>query len=152
LAITLWLLNGHSLTAITACLGFFAAVLVYTVVLAGFQASIRSGAVLVYELIRSVGCFIFPVLLVLALGRKDHRLLLLGVMLGYAVPSLLQGLTGRRETGAVCASRRFSLPQRERALLVELWRYGWPIGLWFLCQQGLAVSDRYFVQRFAGFS
>lgn len=152
LAIALWLTNGHSRTTIGVSLGFFAAVLIYTVVLAEFQASIRSRTVLIYECIRSVGGFLFPLLLVLASGRRDHRLLLLGVLLGYMLPSLLHGLARRREVAVARVPRRLPLPHRERELLSEVWRYGWPIGLWFLCQQGLAVSDRYFIQKYAGYA
>lgn len=151
LAVTLWLANGRSPTAGLVSVGFFALVLAYTVALAEFQASLRSRTVLIYESIRSVGGFLFPVLLVLALGKKDHRLLLLGVLLGYLLPVLLHAV-GRMKTATSHVSWPLALSSRERALLGEVWRYGWPIGLWFLCQQGLAVSDRNFIQKFAGYS
>jgi len=91
-------------------------------------------------------------LLVLAFGNKDHRFLLTGVLLGHLLPLLLHRIAERRETELVLGSPHLSLPQRESALLGEMWRYGWPVGLWIFCQQGLVVSDRYFIQRFAGYS
>ena len=47
---------------------------------------------------------------------------------------------------------RPKLSSGQRKILWELWRYGWPVALWMLCQQGLLVSDRYFLQRFLGYS
>lgn len=154
LAIALWLSHGHSAWSDVVSLGFFAVALAYNVVFAQLQASLRSGTVLAYESLRSVGGFVFPVVLVLAFGRKDHRLLLLGILLGYLLPLLLRAIAGRGESTADHGhvSWRLALPQRERTVLGELWRYGWPVGLWILCQQGLAVCDRYFIQRFAGYS
>lgn len=152
LSVALWLSDGHSLAALLVSVGFFAAVLVYTVVLAGFQASLRSRTVLAYECVRSIGGFLFPVILVMALGKRDHRFLLLGVFLAYLLPSLTHAVAQAIRTHGERSSWRVTLPPRERALLGEVWGYGWPIGLWFLCQQGLAVSDRYFIQRFTGYA
>src|SRR5258708_13205236 len=45
-----------------------------------------------------------------------------------------------------------SLSPTQRKVLNKLWRFGWPVALWMLCQQGLVVSDRYFLQRFTGYS
>lgn len=152
LAIVLWVSDGLAGWATLVSVGFSSAMLVYTVVIAQFQASLRSKTVLLYESIRSVASLAIPAALVLAFHSKDHRLLLLGMLLGYLLPLSLRALSARGESSTSRVSWSPVLPQRERAFLNEVWRYGWPVGLWLLCQQGLVVSDRYFIQKFAGYS
>jgi O-antigen/teichoic acid export membrane protein len=150
LTLALWVWGRHSLSAIAVAVGFFVAALDYTVVLAQYQASLRSSAVLWCESVRAVASFLLPAALVLALRQKDHRLLLLGVLLGYLLPVVISKLSQRQASGGSEAISSLRLPHRERDFLAEVWRYGWPVGLWLLCQQGLVVSDRYFIQRFSG--
>jgi len=152
LAISLWLSDGYSLWSLVLSVGFFAVALAYNIVYAQLQASLRSQSVLVFESIRSVGSFSFSLLLVVALSKTDHRLLLLGVLLGHLLPLLLHAIFERRRAKLTFDSPRLALPRREGALLGEVWHYGWPVGLWLFCQQGLVVSDRFFIQKFAGYS
>jgi len=126
--------------------------IVYTVVIARFQAALQSAMVLRFEVVRSVGCFLIPVALLWVAHSRDYRLLLLGISLGYWLP-LLGMLFSRTKTGAEPEHRRGSrLSIGQRQILGELWQYGWPVALWMLCQQGLLVSDRYFLQRYSGYS
>jgi O-antigen/teichoic acid export membrane protein len=132
-------------------LGLLGALTVYTVAIAHFQASLRSATVLKFEAVRSVGCFIIPAALLLVTGSKDYRLLLLGIALGYFLPLLGPILSGAREHAA---GNRWlaSLPTRQRKILSDLWQFGWPVATWLFCQQGLVVSDRYFLQKYSGYS
>ena len=58
-------------------LGLLGVLIVYTVAIARFQASLRSAKVLRFEAARSVGCFAVPVALLWMTGSRDYRLLLL---------------------------------------------------------------------------
>ena len=126
----------------------FSVLLTYTVTLANFQASLRSRQVLRFEMARSIGSFIFPVLLVLLLRSKTYSLLLLGIALGYSVP-LLAPFIAHVKQGTKKMTR---ISAREYEMLLQLWHFGWPVALWFICQQGLLVSDRFFLQKFVGYS
>ena len=138
--------------ALLISVALFGAALVYTVALARFQASLRSAQVLRFEAARSAGGFLIPVALMWVARSKDYRLLLLGIALGYSLP-LCASLFSRAKAWIGPANLwRASLPPAQRQVLRGLWRFGWPVALWLLCQQGLAVSDRYFLQRFSGYS
>jgi O-antigen/teichoic acid export membrane protein len=133
-------------------LAFFAVLLVYAVTLARFQASLRSSTVLRFEAVRSIGGFAIPVALMWATHSRDYRLLLLGIALGYLLPQF-ESVFSRAKAHVVSARRtQPSLSGVQSKVLIELWRFGWPVALWMLCQQSMLVSDRFFVQKFVGYS
>ena len=133
-------------------LAFFGVLLVYTVTRARFQASLRSATVLRFETVRSIGGFIIPVALIWATHSRDYRLLLLGLALGYLLP-LFEPIFSRTKTRMASAPGwRSNLSGVQSHVLVELWRFGWPVALWLFCQQSLLFSDRFFVQKFSGYS
>ena len=72
--------------ALLISLGLLGALVVYTVAIARFQASLLSAKVLRFEAVRSVGCFLIPVALLWVTRSRDYRLLLLGIALGYSLP------------------------------------------------------------------
>jgi O-antigen/teichoic acid export membrane protein len=133
-------------------LGLLGALIVYTVALARFQASLRSAKVLKFEAARSVGCFAIPLALLWITRSRDYRLLLLGIGVGYALPPIGSMFSRAKDYTDAGYRWRESLSAGQRKILSELWRYGWPVALWALCQQGLVVSDRYFLEKFSGFS
>jgi O-antigen/teichoic acid export membrane protein len=133
-------------------LAFLSALIVYTVALARFQASLRSGRVLRFEAVRSLSCFAIPATLLWLTRSRDYRLLLLGIALGYWLPMaglILSRAKAHKDAGLFQPSR---LSSGQRRILAEVWRYGWPVALWMGCQQGLVVSDRFFLQKFIGYS
>jgi O-antigen/teichoic acid export membrane protein len=133
-------------------LALLSALVVYTVALGRFQASLQSAMVLRFEAVRSMGCFTIPVALLYVTGSRDYRLLLLGIAVGYSLPLASRVFPRSKEhidSGHIWS---LSLPPGQRKILGELWRFGWPVALWMLCQQSLLVSDRYFLQRFSGYS
>ena len=129
----------------------FTVLLWYTVTLAQFQARLQSHRVLQMEIIRSVACLGIPGILMTVKSFRDYRVLLTGLAAGYVV-SLVAG------NFAVIPSSEFGWrarpPFRREVgnLLRSMWRYGWPVAVWMLSQQALAVSDRLFVQHYAGYS
>ena len=138
--------------ALVISLALFGVLLVYTVTLARFQASLRSKQVLRFEAARSIGGFLIPVTLMWITGSKDYRVLLLGIALGYSLPLFNPIFSRAKAQMEPARFRNSSLSLAHRKVLNELWRFGWPVALWMLCQQGLVVSDRYFLQRFSGYS
>jgi O-antigen/teichoic acid export membrane protein len=133
-------------------LGLVGTLIVYTVAIARFQASLQSAKVLRFEAVRSVGCFAIPVALLWVTRYRDYRLLLLGIALGYSLP-LVGPIFSRAKDHTDEEPRwRLSSSIGQRRILGELWRYGWPVGLWMICQQSLLVSDRFFLQKLIGYS
>jgi len=132
--------------------GLFAVLLLYTVVLARFQAALRSGQVLRFEIVRSVGSFAIPLVAMLLTGSRAYWLLLLGIGLGYSLPLMKPMVSGA--TSALRSGRRTNqhFSTGEQNTLARLWHFGWPVALWLLGQQLLMVSDRVLLQRFAGYS
>jgi O-antigen/teichoic acid export membrane protein len=126
--------------------------IVYFVAIARFQASLRSAKVLRFEALRSVGCYAIPVALLWVTRSRDYRLLLLGIVLGYLLPMVGPIFSQVHEHSDAGQSWPLRLSSGQRKILGELWRFGWPVALWTLCQQSLVVSDRYFLQKFAGYS
>jgi O-antigen/teichoic acid export membrane protein len=125
----------------------------YTIATARFQAALQSTRVLHFEVVRSVFCFLIPALLLFPGRTRDYRLLLVGIAIGYPLPLLVSFIRRQDSLSDVPTSflpRRLSTEQRKA--LADVWAFGWPVALWLLCQQGLLVSDRYFLQRFAGYS
>lgn len=133
-------------------LGLLGVLIVYSAAIARFQASLRSAKVLRFEAVRSVGCFAIPVTLLWVTRSKDYRLLLLGIALGYSLPLLEPVFSRARDHVDAGHSWHPKLSSGQRKILGEIWRFGWPVALWMLCQQSLVVSDRYFLQKFAGYS
>ncbi len=133
-------------------IGLFAVLLIYTVILARFQASLRSSSVMRMEAIRSAAAFLMPVLLLWLVGTRYYYLLLLGILLGNLLPMFIYA---RFEPNLAQTLRLSSEPyarRRETPILRGLWQYGWPVALWYLCIQMLSVSDRYFIRLFSGYS
>lgn len=129
----------------------FAALLVYTLSLARFQAELESKRVLQFEVLRSITGFVVPVLILLLTPYRTYRTLLVGVAIGYTVPLLVRRIFTHQGSTQHWIPRITGTPEHWR-LLAKLWHFGWPVGVWMLCQQGLLVSDRLFIQRYSGFS
>ena len=129
----------------------FAELLTYTVTMARFQAGLDSVKVLRFEAFRSVACFAVPVVIMVLSRSRAYRVLLFGIAVGYLLPLFSRLIS--LETPARSGRRWRAFPSPEqRKVLSNLWRFGWPVALWLLCQQGLLVSDRFFIQRFSGYS
>ena len=79
-------------------------------------------------------------------------MLLLGIALGYSLPLAGPIFSRAKDHTEARHGWRPRLSSGQRKILGEIWRYGWPVGLWMLCQQCLSVSDRYFIQRSSGYS
>jgi O-antigen/teichoic acid export membrane protein len=129
----------------------FAAVLVYTLTLARFQAGLESRKVLQFEVVRSLAGFAVPVLIIVLTPFRTYRTLLLGVAIGYFLPVLVR-LAVVQPGAKAHWIPRVTWSSEHWQLLSKLWQFGWPVGVWMLCQQGLLVSDRLFIQRYSGYS
>jgi len=136
-----------SLTALAFCLSL----LTYTVALAKFQAQLRPASVLRREIVRSIGGFLFPVVLIMVTGRKQFELLFLGQAVAYTIgfiPSLrLRNRSKRIDADNSGATSSYS----GREMAGQLWRFGWAVGLWLLLSQLLPVIDRWVIQKFTGY-
>jgi len=143
--------GGWSLVVSLVLLGVL---VVYTVAISWLQASFRSAQVLRFEALRSVGSFLIPLALFWVTRSTNYRLLLGGIALGYLLPLFgpvfaRARLQEQEEAGRIW---RPSLSTEQQKILSDLWSFGWPVALWMLCQGSLVVSDRYFLQRYFGYS
>lgn len=151
LGVALWLNGNQSPAVLTVSIGLYVTMLAYTVELTRLQAFLASRAVVYMEGVRAVSAFLIPIALVLVSSRRHYWLLLLGMFSGYLIPVAGHNLyvKGRLAVPSVSLSASGDL---ERNFLRTMWSYGWPVALWLFSQQSLVVSDRYFVQRFWGYS
>jgi O-antigen/teichoic acid export membrane protein len=139
----------HQIWVILSSSALCAAVVLNTVLIAWFQARLRSHMVVVIEAVRSVLCFLVPVLLFAWTPRKSYLLLILGATLGYLAPTVFCFFRLRLSED----TRESIRPDAaQRVLLRKVWNFGWPVALLSVCMQGLVVSDRYFIQRYCQFS
>ncbi len=139
-----------SLCSLTYCLSL----LVYTIVLARFQARLRPGSVLRREAIRSICGFAFPVIMIAITGRRQFELILLGQAVAYTV-AFLPNSHGSKATEETSTAAFEHIPANSfstAAMVRQLWRFGWAVGLWLLFSQLLPMIDRWTIQRFAGFT
>ena len=151
-AIGSWILIERSLWISLLGVLLAGVIFEYTVLLSKLQAQLRSGSVARIEGVRSVAAFAIPVVTILASGARNFWILLLGVLGGYLV-----GLVGQRYLRSVSSKLvgravRKAMAPAQRQLLRQVWSYGWPVGVWLFCSQGLSVSDRYLLQHFRGYS
>lgn len=138
-----------SLVAIVT-LALFVPMLIYTVELTRLQASLRSEVVVWVEAVRAVASFLLPIVFVLILKNRSYVLLLAGMGIGYLIPLALRFRRDHSANSSLHSKLVFG--QEERRALKKIWSYGWPVALWLGCQQSLVLSDRYFIQRFLGYS
>jgi O-antigen/teichoic acid export membrane protein len=134
-------------------LAFCLSLVTYTVMLAKFQAQLLPGSVLRYEVIRSIGGFVFPVLIVAITGRRQFELLILGQAIAYAV-AFLPSMRRRSQDDENAAGVSAGPPADSSsafAVTRQLWRFGWAVGLWLLLSQMLPVIDRWAIRRFSGY-
>jgi O-antigen/teichoic acid export membrane protein len=144
----------YSILVSFASVAFCLSLLTYTVSLSKLQAQLRPVSVLQCEIVRSVGGFIFPLILVVITGRRQFELLLLGQAIAYACAFLLSyGRSTRGNERASTVSREI-LPGSfsTRGISRQLWHFGWAVGLWLLLSQVLPVIDRWAIQRFTGYA
>jgi O-antigen/teichoic acid export membrane protein len=151
LAVALWLSRTHSAAILAVSVGLYTAMLVYMFEMTRLQAALDSRGVVRMETMRAVGAFAIPLVLIFASSQRHYSLLLLGVLCGYLIPLSGRAFAGRGRR-ALMIFRNPLLNKLERAFLRSLWSYGWPVALWMFSQQTLIVSDRYFIQRFWGYS
>ncbi|HEV3079911.1 MAG TPA: lipopolysaccharide biosynthesis protein, partial [Gemmataceae bacterium] len=151
LGLALWLSRTHSAAMVAVSVGLYAAMLVYTFEMTRLQAVLDSRGVVRMETTRAIGAFVIPLVLILAISQRHYTFLLLGILGGYLIPLVARAFdgSGRR---AIMIFHRPLLDEQERGYLRSLWSYGWPVALWLFSQQSLVVSDRYFIQRFWGYS
>ena len=144
----------YSILTSLCSLAYCLSLLVYTVVLSRFQARLRPGSVLRREASRSICGFVFPVVLIAITGRKQFELILLGQALAYTV-ALLPGSRWSKPTDetATMVFEGIQVDSSSSAAMVrQLWRFGWAVGLWLLLSQLLPMIDRWTIQKFAGFT
>lgn len=135
-----------SLVSVAFCLSL----VLYTVMLAKYQAQLRPRTILWREIIRSVGGLVIPIAMVAVAGRRDFEFLLLGQALAYTIAMLTWP---SRHVGASQAGDHARPDATStRRMIRELWKFGWAVGLWLLLIQGLPVIDRWTIQKFAGYS
>jgi O-antigen/teichoic acid export membrane protein len=145
-----WPSVNHSSVVLVSTLVLFVPMLVYTVELTRLQAALRSGTVVWVESVRAAGSFLVPIALLAITHTKSYSLLLAGVGIGYLVPVLI-GLFVRKARPRLNVSLSIFRDGHLKALR-SIWTYGWPVALWLACQQTFIVSDRYFIQKFCGYS
>ena len=131
--------------------GYCALQVIYTVSLTRLQAQLRPGAVLRNEALRSLAGFVLPVGLILALGQKVFSLVILGLALGYLLPLLLlwRRLPALWEARQ---SRSLGSDTQARGILVQLWQFGWAVGVWLMLCQALPVVGRSAIERYSGYA
>jgi O-antigen/teichoic acid export membrane protein len=138
-----------SLCSLVYCLSL----LVYTVVLSRFQARLRPGSVLRREAMRSICGFVFPVIMIAITGRKQFELILLGQAVAYTFAFLPGSRRSKAtEEASSLAFEHVPVNSSTAAVVRQLWRFGWAVGLWLLLSQLLPMIDRWTIQRFAGFT
>ncbi|HEY6339365.1 MAG TPA: oligosaccharide flippase family protein [Candidatus Sulfotelmatobacter sp.] len=142
----------YALRTALISLAFSLSLLVYAVTLARFQAQLQPVSVLQREIVRSIGGFVFPVLIVLITGRKQFALILLGQAIAYTI-ACLPSLKMRTHDDEIAldAAERVQPDSSSTQTVRQLWHFGWGVGLWLLLLQMLPVIDRWAIRRFSGF-
>jgi O-antigen/teichoic acid export membrane protein len=149
-------LAGLSYPLITSLIAtaFCSSLLIYTVVLANFQAQLRAASVLRREIIRSIGGLVVPVVTVAITGRKQFAPVVLGQAIAYTV-AFLPGFRFRSPANEIAADV-FGKPRPDSSaaseMVRQLWRFGWAVGMWLLLSQMLPVIDRWVIQRFVSYT
>ena len=144
----------YSLGAVVISLSYCSSLLAYTVSLARLQARLQPTSILRREIVRSIGCLVLPVVIVLLIGRKQFELVILGQGIAYTI-ALLLGFQFRRPTDEESPCRRRDDPPDASSsdnTIGELWRFGWAVATWLLLSQLFPVIDRWVIQRFASYS
>ena len=143
----------YSLGTVLISLSFCSSLLAYTVSLARFQANLQPTSVLRREIVRSIGCFVLPVAIVLVSGWKRFELIILGQAIAYTI-ALLPGFQSRRLTREETPYRLqddLSGTYFSDDIIRQLWRFGWAVAAWLLLSQLFPVIDRWAIQRFASY-
>ncbi len=142
----------YPLTTSLISLAFCFSLLAYTVMLSKFQAQLRPGSVLRREIIRSIGGFVFPVVIVVVTGRKQFELVITGQAIAYAMACLPGFRFRSRTVGNASRAHESAQPKSSSGeMLHQLWRFGWAVGLWLLLLQMLPVIDRWAIRKFSGY-
>lgn len=145
---------GYSILTSLAALAFCVSLLTYTVSLSKLQAQLQPVSILRREIVRSIGGFLFPLILIAITGRRQFELLLLGQAIGYTCAFWLGHRSTAHATESPASSANEFSPASlsTRGVSRQLWHFGWAVGLWLLLSQVLPVIDRSAIQRFAGYT
>lgn len=126
-------------------------ILPYMVWISMLQAQLRPTSVIRNEAVRAIAGFLVPVILVLLTNKRSFSLVLLGLIVGYAIPLAVnfQHLSSRgHESLPVYALN----PKVSRPILSQLWSFGWAVGIWLMLCQALPVVGRSAIQRYSGYA
>lgn len=153
-ALSLLLVGLHTSLGLSfVSLAFSISFVTYTITLAKFQAQLQPVIVLRREIVRSIGSFVIPVALILITGRRQFEFVLLGQALAYAFALLP---TTRRLSDPEPIPHVLEEPSIQQLSpgrqILQLWRFGWAVGLWLLFSQALPIIDRWTIQKFSSYS
>jgi O-antigen/teichoic acid export membrane protein len=126
--------------------------LVYLIGLTRLQAKLQPRAVARNEVVRSSMGFLLAVALVLASGERSFTIVLLGLALGYALPLIFTNGWKNRPRIFRLAGEGYDAPTPVCEALLQLWNFGWAMGVWLMLCQALPVVGRTIIQRYAGYS
>jgi O-antigen/teichoic acid export membrane protein len=131
--------------------------LVYLVWLTRLQAQLEPRAVLMNEAIRATAGFVLPVGLLLIARRRSFVWVLVGLVLGYALPLGLSG--GKRQWLSNFLQNRRALCRAQDGeelgtsqVLQNLWHFGWAVGTWLMLCQALPIVGRSAIQKYLGYA
>lgn len=127
-----WLKPSVSRGEVLLCLGLGTVIIIQTIALSCWQATLQANTVLRVELVRTIISFITSCLFALWL-RAEANALLAGAVLGY----LASFLAGRQLSSAADPATPKITPSNAQA-----WSYGWPLSCWFLVQLSMPWLDR----------
>jgi O-antigen/teichoic acid export membrane protein len=131
-----WLATPVRWGEVMLCLALGAVIIVQTIALSCWQASLRPNTVLRVELARTIISFMATCLIALWLSAGANALLA-GAVLGY----LASFLAGRQLGSAADPAACRATPSNAQA-----WGYGWPLSCWFLVQLSMPWFDRVMIE------
>lgn len=127
-----------------------AAGMLYGVFIIELQAMLKSQKVASFEAIRSISCFVVPICIIFAVGKRSAGALLTGVLVGYILPLVVAWWMEQDRASFLRAFLNNHSWNDNLRVLRTLWTYGWPVGIWSMCLTLQSAIDRYFIQHYSG--
>ena len=150
LAISLLIRNNIlSFVQIPLSIGLFVAVSLFQFLSSIYRAQLRPNTVIIITSVQSILALLIPLFFIYNFSPKV-KYIILGLTIAYIIPTLGKVLS------KLFVWKNFLIftsivNQESKALLLDLFRFGWPLSIWITINLSLSFFDRSFIKYYYSF-
>ena len=141
--------NIVSFVQIPLTIGLFVAVSLFQFLSSMYRAQLRPNMVIMITSVQSILALLIPLLFIYNFS-PEVKYIILGLTIAYITPTLVKVLSSL----FIWKNFLIFIPiinQKSNSLLLDLFRFGWPLSIWITINLSLSFFDRFFIKYYYSF-